>query len=84
MFGVPVDMPVIELNINQSTVNNSSKSESTSNKKHSFIVYYLVLHNVAAGVVKVRWVPTDDNIADPLTKRLTETKRTKLFGDWTY
>ena len=84
MFGVPIEGPALVLNDNQSAVNNSSKLESTLNKKHSSIAYHLVRENVAAGVVKVGWVPTDSNIADPLTKRLTETKRSKLFGDWTY
>ena len=81
MFGVPIDGPAMVLNDNQSAVNNSSKLESTLNKKHSSIAYHLVRHNVAAGVVKIGWINTNDNIADPLTKRLTEAKRSKLFGD---
>ena len=69
MFGVDIDDPTIMLNNNEITVNNSSNIKSTLNKKQSSIAYHLVCQNVAAGVVKIGWVSTADNIADALTKR---------------
>ena len=75
MLVIYIDGPAIMLNYNESAVNNSSKIESTLNKKHISIAYHLVCHNVSSGVVKIGWISTADNIADALTKILRETKR---------
>ena len=48
------------------------------------MAYHAVRWAVAAGVIKVGWIETGSNIADPFTKRLTVMQREKLFGDWTY
>ena len=74
MFGVDIDGPAIILNDNESAVNNSSKIESTLNKKHISIAYHLVLQHFAAGVLEIGLILTADNIADALTNILTEAK----------
>ena len=84
MFGVPVEEPTNVLCDNISVVNNSSKIESTLNKKHNFIAYHAVRWAVAAGVIRVGRVDTNFNLADAMTKRLTAQRRYALFGDWTY
>ena len=84
MFGVPIDEETKIFCDNLSAVKNSSKIESTLNKKHSAVAYHAVRWAVAAGVIKVAWIETGNNIADPFTKRLTVMQREKLFGDWTY
>ena len=84
MFGVPIDGPADVLCDNMSVVNNSSKVESVLNKKHSSIAYHAVRWAVAAGVLRVGKIHTDDNIADAYTKKLTVAKRNYLFGNWTY
>ena len=84
MFGVDIDGPTIMLNNNKIVVNNNSKIESTLSKKHRSISYHLDHHNFAAGLVKIGWMSTADNIADASTKILTESKKKILFGNWTY
>ena len=84
MFGVPVEEPTNVLCDNISVVNNSSKIESTLNKKHNSIAYHAVRWAVAAGVIRVGRVDTNFNLADAMTKRLTAQRRYALFGDWTY
>ena len=84
MFGVPVLEETKILCDNLSTVRNSSRIESTLNKKHSAIAYHAVRWAVAAGIILVGWIETGCNIADPFTKRLTHMQRERLFGDWTY
>ena len=84
MFGIPIDGPADVLCDNQSVVTNSSKLESALNKKHSSVAYHAVRWAVAASIIKVGKVHTDENLADPMTKRLTVTKRDYLFGNWTY
>jgi hypothetical protein len=84
MFGVPIEEETKVFCDNQSAVNNSSKIESTLNKKHSAIAYHSVRWAVAAGIIVVGWIETGQNIADVFTKRLTAIQRDKLYGDWTY
>ena len=84
MFGIPIEGPVNILCDNESVVKNSSKLESTLNKKHSSVAYHLVRWNVAAGIIIVIWIPTNENLADAFTKRLTAERRIYLFGNWTY
>ena len=84
MFGVPIDGPTKVLCDNKSVVDNSSKIESVLNKKHNSIAYHAVRWVVAAGTMIIGKIHTDFNLADAMTKRLTEMKREQLFGDWTY
>ena len=86
MFGIPLDESHPETPIfcdNKSLVRNTSDVKSTLNKKHSSIAYHFTRWKVAAGVIKIAWIPTGENLADA-TKRLPETTRHYLFGNWTY
>ena len=84
MFGVPLNNPTDVLCDNQSVVNNTSKFESTLNKKHTSIAYHAVRLAVAAGIIRVGKVHKDENLADAFRKRLSAVKRDYLFGNWTY
>ena len=84
MFGVAIDGETKVLCDNQAVVNNSSKIQSTLNKKHNSLAYHAVRWSVAAGIMKVGKILGDYNLADAFTKRLTAHKRDQLFGDWTY
>ena len=84
MFGIPIDGTADILCDNQSVVNNSSKFESTLDKKHASIAYHAVRWSVAAGIIRVGKIYKDDNLADAFTKRLSANKREYLFGNWTY
>ena len=89
MFGIPLfhdgesDATLI-LCDNNSVVINTSDVDSSLNKKHSSIAYHFARWNVAAGVCKIAWIKTGENIADAMTKRLSVTARDYLFGKWTY
>jgi hypothetical protein len=39
---------------------------------------------VAAGIITVAWIESGENLSDAFTKRLAETVRSYLFGNWTY
>ena len=84
MFGIPIDGFTAVLTDNESVMKNTSKIDSSLNKKHSSIPYHAVRWSVAAGVLRVGWVITHENIADAFTKRLRAQKRDYLFGNWTY
>jgi hypothetical protein len=86
MFGVPI-VAGHATNVfcdNESVVKNSTDVESSLNKKHNSIAYHYVRWCVAAGVISVAWIRSEDNLADPFTKRLAEIARDYLFGIWTY
>ena len=86
MFGVPVeeDEPAYLWCDNEAVVKNTTKVESVLNKKSSSVAYHYVRWAVAAGIVSVAWIPTDQNLADTFTKRLAEAVRDRLFGQWIY
>eukprot|EP00978_Attheya_sp_CCMP212_P037513 scaffold177612_cov55-Attheya_sp.AAC.1 len=74
MFGVPLPRgePTHVFCDNESVVRNSTSIESTLNKKHSSIAYHYTRWNSAASVESVAWINTQDNLADALTKCLSE------------
>lgn len=84
MFGVPVNEPTNILCDNDSVVRNTSKIDSTLDKKHNALAYHAVRWAVAAGSVRIGWIDGKFNLADAMTKRLTAQKRDALFGDWTF
>ena len=65
-------------------MNNSSRIESALNKKHCSLAYHFTRYSVAAGIIRVGKVDSDENLADAFTKQLTVRKREYLFGNWTY
>ena len=84
MFGVCIDGPATVFCDNKTCVDCSSKFEATLNKKHSSLAYHAVRHAVAAGIIRVLWIESGENLADPFTKQLTVSQRNYLFGNWTY
>jgi hypothetical protein len=87
MFGIPIVNNGEATKIlcdNNSVVTNTSNVESSLNKKHSSIAYHFSRWNVAAGVCQIGWIPTGENLADAMTKRLSVTTRDHLFSQWTY
>ena len=84
MFGVAIEGPTHVYCDNESVVNNSSKVESTLDKKHNSVAYHYVRNAVAASIITVAWINRNDNLADAFTKRLPEVKRDHLFGNWMY
>ena len=84
MFGIPLYDPADVLCDNQAVVNNSSKVESKLNKKHSSVAYHATRWAVAAGIIRVGKIHSNENLADAFTKRLPVIKREYLFGNWTY
>ena len=84
MFGIPIDAAAKVLCDNESCVNGSSRVDSTLSKKHVSLAYHATRWAVAADIIQVGKVHTDDNLADAFTKMLTVLKHDYLFGNWTY
>jgi hypothetical protein len=84
MFGVLIDQPIQVLCDNESVVKNSTKFESSLNKKHNSIPYHVTRNAVAARMITVGWINGKENLANALTKRLSAPERDFVFGNWTY
>jgi hypothetical protein len=84
MFGVPLDGPANVYCDNEAVTKNTTKPESTLNKKHHAVAYHKAREAVAAGIIRVAWEDTTTNLADLFTKLLEFTKRNSLFDLFMY
>ena len=84
MFGVEVDGPAHVFCDNQSVVNNTTNVESKLHKKHNSLAYHAVRWAVSASIIRIAKIPSSMNIADALTKLLSNNQREHLFSQWTY
>lgn len=84
MFGIPVEEETYILSDNESLTKSAVNVESKLEKKHNALAYHYTRWAIAAGMVKIAWINTKENLADAFTKRLPRHVREYLFGNWTY
>jgi hypothetical protein len=84
LFGVPIIGPANVLCDNQGVVKNTSIPESTLTKKHNSINYHIVREAAAMGMIRVGKEDTETNLADLLTKMLSQPRREKLLRNLIY
>ena len=70
MLGVPVIGASTLLGDNQSVITSCSLPSSNLKKKHNAIAYHRIREAVAAGVVQLKYIKSQWNLADTLTKPL--------------
>jgi hypothetical protein len=73
MFGIPIQGLANVLVDNETVMKNASIPSSTLQKKHNAICYHYVREAVAAKVMCIAHIPTDENLADMFTKVLGAT-----------
>ena len=78
MFWIPIEGPTNIFCENRGVVLNSSRLESTLQKKHNAINYHVVREAAAAGILIVGKEDGTTNLADLLTKVLTGKNRWDL------
>jgi hypothetical protein len=84
MFGVPINGSAKTYCDNQGVVKNVSVPESALSKKHNAVNYHAVREAVAAQIMQVAKEDGESNVADLLTKPLTEQRRTTLLRSILY
>jgi hypothetical protein len=84
LFGVPLKGPANVLCDNLGVVKNTSIPESTLTKKHNLINYHIVREAAAMGMLRVGKEDTETNLADVLTKILSQPRREKLLSAFVY
>jgi hypothetical protein len=69
---------------NQSAIKSAGNPDGVSRMKHMDIRYHFVRDEVANGVIKLVYIPTEEQAADCLTKSLERLKvvkfRQTIFG----
>jgi hypothetical protein len=84
MFGIPINGPAFVYCDNQGVVKNVTIPESVLSKKHNTINYHAVREAVAANILRVAKEESSTNLADLLTKPLTEQCRVTLLRSILY
>ena len=84
MFGIPFEGHTHVYCDNERVVLNSSKVESTLDKKYNSVAYHYVRNAVAANVISVAWIDGRENLADVFMMHLAAYTREYLFGNWMY
>ena len=79
MMGIPCDFPSYVYGDNKSVLVNSSKPFSVLRKKSSSIAYHFVREGVSRDKWRVDYIPTNENLADMLTKPLPGGEKRKQF-----
>jgi len=78
MMGFRVDEPAFVFEDNQSVLCNTTAPALTLKKKSNAIGYHFVREGVARDEWRTAYVNTDKNLADLLTKPLSDPKRAKF------
>ena len=78
MFGIPIEGPTKIFCDNRDVILNSSRPESTLQKKHNAINCHVVREAAAAGIPRVGKEDGTTNLEDLLTKVLMGQKRWDL------
>ncbi len=73
-MGIPMEGPAIVLIDNETFMKNSTIPSSTLQRKHNAICYHFEREAVASSILRIAHIPTDQNLADMLTKMLGVTK----------
>ena len=80
MFGIPIDGPANIFCDHQSVVTNVSTPDSVLKRKHNSIAYHFCREAIASGMIIVKKVMSEHNIADLFTKCLPPKARKYLTG----
>ena len=83
-FGVPVEGAASVYCDNDAVTKAARMPESTLAKKHNAVAYHKVREAVAMGMIRVAWEDTHTNLADLLTKMLTQRDRERLIDRFMY
>lgn len=84
MMVTPISGPSYTYGDNISVIHNTQLPESTLKKKSHSLCYYAIQESVAMGESLTGHIPTDENVADMLTKFLYGQKRRRFVGDILY
>jgi hypothetical protein len=84
MLGVPIKGPTAMFGDNMSVVINTTVPSSQLKKKHNAIAYHRVREAIAAKIVQLAHIPSKDNIADLLTKPLSNDSFQRLMRIYLY
>ena len=71
MMGIPIEGAANVLVDNDTVMKNSTIPSSTLRGKHNSLCYHCVREAVACQILRIAYIPSDENLADMFTKLLT-------------
>ena len=77
---VDIERPVIVYCDNQSAIKMITKDEVNTRSKHIDVRYFHTKDMVKSGTVTIKYIPTEENVADLLTKVVSGARFSKLSG----
>ena len=80
MFGVPITGPANVFCENQGVIKNTSIPDSTPSKKCNAVNCHTVREAASCGIFRIGKEDTDTNLADVLTKVLSEGQKDNLIS----
>ena len=84
MMGMLLSRPSYIYGDNKFAITNSTRPESTLQKKRNYICYHAIRESVAMGESLLTHVGAADDLADLLTKPTFSSKRRRLVGGLLY
>ena len=79
MMGVSINGSANVFMDNESVVKSGINPDTVLKKKHVSIAYHKARESFAANIITMYWVPSQENLADLLTKVLDVQTRKSLF-----
>ena len=79
-FGIEVEGPTLLLGDNLGVIQSATKIDGMLKKKHVAISYHRVREAVASGTVVISHIPSNQNVADLMTKALSGPLHRELAG----
>jgi len=69
-MGIPIEAPCLMFYDNETVLHNSTIPEYTLKKKHNAIAYHRVREAVASTILKIGYIPSNNNLVDMFTNPL--------------
>ena len=70
---MPQQLPIVLYEDNQSAIKLAANMQFQRRSRHIRVRYHFIRECVAAGIVKLEWIPTTNQLADVLTKNVATT-----------
>jgi hypothetical protein len=83
-LGVELDRPELMLGDNMSVVLNTTFPSSVLKKKHNAIAYHRVRDAIAARIMRIAYIKSEENVSDVSTKPLSNEKFHYLMKWWLF
>ena len=76
---MPQALPVVVYEDNQSAIKLAANMQFQRRTRHIRVRYHFIRECISAGLVKLEWIPTADQLADVLTKNVEAATQSRFL-----